>query len=190
MDPNALVNPAPRPPWPRDWTWAVMLAVGVFGAHATMPWWMPALAQALFGNIPTPADAPPLLWALLAGYLILSLAGGQALASLARSTAHRTVHFTHAPSNSHTHGGSRMHAHPHHPRRVRCSQPGPQAWWPWALTWRMTLAAALLWTWMAPHLTQAKTFHCRATDTPCLIASMIEANTNGQQENDIRLEGV
>jgi hypothetical protein len=81
-----------------------------------------------------------------------------------------------------------MHAHPHHPTRVRCSQPGPQAWSPWALTWRMTLAAALLWTWMAPHLTQAKTFHCRAADTPCLIASMIEANTNGQKENDIRLD--
>jgi hypothetical protein len=59
-----------------------MLAVGVFGAHATARWWMPALAQALFGDIPTPADAPPLLWALLAGYIIFSLAGGQALASL------------------------------------------------------------------------------------------------------------
>ena len=81
-----------------------------------------------------------------------------------------------------------MHAHPYHPTRVRCAQPGPQAWSPWALTWRMTLATALLWTWMAPHITQAKTFQCRATDTPCLIASMIEANTNGQKENEIRLE--
>jgi hypothetical protein len=52
----------------------------------------------------------------------------------------------------------------------------------------MTLAAALLVTWMAPHLTQAKTFHCRATDTPCLITSITEANTNGQKTNDIRLE--
>jgi hypothetical protein len=41
---------------------------------------------------------------------------------------------------------------------------------------------------MAPHLTQAKTFHCGVADAPCLIASITEANTNGQKENDIRLE--
>jgi hypothetical protein len=52
----------------------------------------------------------------------------------------------------------------------------------------MTLAAALLRTWMAPHLTQAKTFHCGAADTQCLIASITEANTNGQKTNSIRLE--
>jgi hypothetical protein len=82
MDPNAPVTPAPRPPWPHAWTWASVLAVGIFGAHATTRWWMPALAQALFGEIPTPADAPPLVWVFLAGYLILSLAGGRAIASL------------------------------------------------------------------------------------------------------------
>jgi hypothetical protein len=81
-----------------------------------------------------------------------------------------------------------MHAPPHHPTRVRYSQQGLQTWWPWALTWRMTLAAALLVTWMAPHLTQAKTFRCGVADTPCLIASITEANTNGQKANDIRLE--
>jgi RecB family exonuclease len=75
-------EPDQHQPWPRAWTCAIVLAVGVFGAHATTWWWMPALAQALFGEIPTPADAPPLVWALLAGYLILSLAGGRALASL------------------------------------------------------------------------------------------------------------
>lgn len=76
--------PAPdqHQPWPRAWTWAIVLAVGVFGAHATTWWWMPALARALVGDIPTPAGAPPLLWALVAGYIILSFAGGQALASL------------------------------------------------------------------------------------------------------------
>ena len=37
-------------------------------------------------------------------------------------------------------------------------------------------------------LVQAKTFHCRAADTPCLIASITEANTNGQKKNAIRLE--
>src|SRR5438445_373125 len=115
-------------------------------------------------------------------HLMAYMYGHQSLA------LHATVHFTHAPSNSHAHGGSRMHAHLHRPIRVRCSQQGPQAWSPWSLTWWMTLAAALLGTWMAPHLTQAKTFHCGAAETPCLIASIIEANTNGQKANDIRLE--
>jgi hypothetical protein len=37
----------------------------LFGAHATMRWWGQALVQILFGDIPTPADTPPFLWALL-----------------------------------------------------------------------------------------------------------------------------
>jgi hypothetical protein len=82
MDPNTPMTPAPRPPWPRAWPWAIVLAVGVFGAHATTWWWMPALAQALFGDIPTPADAPPLLVVLLGVYIVLSLAGGVGLAIL------------------------------------------------------------------------------------------------------------
>jgi hypothetical protein len=69
-------------PWPRPWTWAIALSVLLFGGHATVRWWFPALAQALFGDIPTPADAPPFVWALLAGWLILSFAGGQVLGSL------------------------------------------------------------------------------------------------------------
>jgi hypothetical protein len=36
----------------------------------------------LCGNIPTPADAPPFVWALLAGWLLLSFAEGQVLGSL------------------------------------------------------------------------------------------------------------
>jgi hypothetical protein len=38
--------------------------------------------QVLFGDIPTPADAPPLVWALLGGWFILSFAGGKVLGSL------------------------------------------------------------------------------------------------------------
>src|SRR2546430_10395311 len=101
--------------------------------------------------------------------------------SMRRSTSRTHRHHSHA------HGGSRMHTHPHHPTRVRCAQPGPQTWVLWSPMWQMTLAAALLWSWMAPQLTQAKTFQCRAADTPCLIASITEANTNGQKENEIRL---
>ena len=83
MDPNAPVTNAPRPPWPRAWTWAIVLAVGMLGMHATLRWWGASLAQALFGDLPpTPAEAPPLLWALLAGYLILSWAGGLGIAEL------------------------------------------------------------------------------------------------------------
>jgi hypothetical protein len=58
-------EPDRHKPWPRPWTWAIVLAVLLFGAHATMRWWGQALVQALFGDIPTPADAPPLVWALL-----------------------------------------------------------------------------------------------------------------------------
>jgi hypothetical protein len=72
----------PHTPWPRAWTWAIALAMVLFGAHATTRWWLPALAQALCGDIPTPADAPPLAWAFLAGWIVLSLVGGSAIGSL------------------------------------------------------------------------------------------------------------
>ena len=82
---------------PRSWTWAIALAVLLFGGHATVRWWFPALAQALFGGIPTPADAPPLVWALLAGWFILSFVGGRVLGSLIGEGSsvrdrHRWVH--------------------------------------------------------------------------------------------------
>jgi hypothetical protein len=68
--------------WPRPWTWAIVLAVLLFGAHATIRWWGQALVQALFGDIPTPANAPPLVWALLECWFILPLVGGKAIGSL------------------------------------------------------------------------------------------------------------
>jgi hypothetical protein len=47
-------------PWPRTWTWAIVLALGLFGAHATSRWWLPALMQRLFGQVPdTFAEIPP-----------------------------------------------------------------------------------------------------------------------------------
>jgi len=75
-------------PWPRPWTWAIVLAVLLFGAHATIRWWGQALVQVLFGDIPTPADAPPLVWALLGCWFILSFTGGKVIGSL---TTHHPV---------------------------------------------------------------------------------------------------
>jgi hypothetical protein len=49
-------------PWPRPWIWAIVLAVLLFGAHAMMRWWGQTLVQILFGDIPTPANVPPLVW--------------------------------------------------------------------------------------------------------------------------------
>jgi hypothetical protein len=69
--------------WPRPWTWAIVLAVLHFGAHATMRWWFPALVQALFDDIPpTSADVLPLAWAILGCWVILSLAWGLVIGSL------------------------------------------------------------------------------------------------------------
>jgi hypothetical protein len=59
-----------------------VLAVLLVGAHATARWWGPALAGVLFGDVPTPADAPPLLWALLACWLLIALTGGAAVGHL------------------------------------------------------------------------------------------------------------
>jgi hypothetical protein len=44
-----------------------VLTVLLFGAHATIRWWGAALVWVLFGDIPALADAPPLVWELIAG---------------------------------------------------------------------------------------------------------------------------
>jgi hypothetical protein len=59
-----------------------VLAVLLFGAHATIRWWGTALVQVLWGDIPTLADAPPLVWALAVGWVVLSLAGGMVIGLL------------------------------------------------------------------------------------------------------------
>ena len=77
---NCVPEPEIPQPWPRPWTWAIVLAVLLLGAQAPARWWGPALVQVLSGGIPGPADAPPFLWALLVGWVILSLTGGQSSA--------------------------------------------------------------------------------------------------------------
>ena len=56
-----MPEPDRRNPWPRPWTWAIVLAVLLFGAHATMRWWGQALVQVLFGDIPPRVGASGVL---------------------------------------------------------------------------------------------------------------------------------
>jgi hypothetical protein len=83
MDPNALVTTPPRKPWPRAWTWAILLAVSLAVAYSTNRWWFTALLQALFGHVPASFSevTPGLAWVLIA-WLILALAGGVAVGLL------------------------------------------------------------------------------------------------------------
>lgn len=70
-------------PWSRTWTWAIMLALGLFSAHATSRWWLPALMQRLFGQVPdTFAEIPPLMGALLVVWVIVSAVGGMVIGLL------------------------------------------------------------------------------------------------------------
>jgi hypothetical protein len=70
-------------PWPRTWTRAIVLALGLFGAHATSRWWLPALMQRLFGQVPdTFAEIPPLMGALLVVWVIVSAVGGMVIGRL------------------------------------------------------------------------------------------------------------
>jgi len=57
-------------------------------------------------------------------------------------------------------------------------------WWP--LAWPAAAVATLGLALVLPHRVQAKTFHCDAGDTPCLIAAINQANANGEK-NTIRL---
>ena len=77
-----MAESRPDKPWPRTWTWAVALAVLVFGAHGTTYWWLTALMRVLFGEIQTAAAVPPRAWAILACYLLLSLFAGLMIANL------------------------------------------------------------------------------------------------------------
>ena len=53
---------------------------------------------------------------------------------------------------------------------------------------RLALLAALGLALAPAPRVQAKTFHCGSGDVPCLLASMKEANTNGQKKNRIQLD--
>jgi hypothetical protein len=77
-----LIQRRPLLRWPRAWTWAIALAVLVFGAHGTSYWWLAAFMRAMFGEIQTITEAPPLAWAILACYVLLSVFAGLMISSL------------------------------------------------------------------------------------------------------------
>jgi len=65
------------------------------GAQCDDGWWGPALVQVLFGDIPTPADAPPLVWALWGAGSSSRSPGERVIGSLmatAAASASATVH--------------------------------------------------------------------------------------------------
>jgi hypothetical protein len=65
-----------RKAWPWQWTMAGVLVLLVFGAHATVRYWLPVVLRHFFGEVPDLAQAPPALMLLLAGYVVLSVIGG------------------------------------------------------------------------------------------------------------------
>jgi hypothetical protein len=72
-----------RTPWPRAWTGAIALAVTLAAAHSTGQWWLPALVQVLFGDVPQSVSdiTPGVAWVLIV-WIMLSLAGGAAISLL------------------------------------------------------------------------------------------------------------
>ena len=77
-----------RTPWPRAWTWALVLGPLLVGAQATLRWWGAALGRRLVGDIPTPADALPLVWTLLVSWILCSLLGGWMVGVLIAEGSH------------------------------------------------------------------------------------------------------
>ena len=69
-----------RKAWPWQWTMAGVLALLVFGTHATAHIWLPGVMRRLFGEVPDLAQAPPAMITLLAGYVVLSFIGGTLIA--------------------------------------------------------------------------------------------------------------
>jgi hypothetical protein len=72
-----------RKPWPRAWTRALVLAVGLFGAHATSRRWLPALMRRLFGQVPdTFAETSPPTGAPLVVWVVVPAVGGTVIGRL------------------------------------------------------------------------------------------------------------
>jgi hypothetical protein len=69
-----------RERWPWQWSMAGLLAVLVFGTHASLRFWLPGLFVRLFGEVPNLAQAPPAMIMLLGGYVGLSFIGGVLIA--------------------------------------------------------------------------------------------------------------
>jgi len=70
-----------RERWPWQWSMAGLLALLVFGMHASLGWWLPGLFMRLFGEVPDLAQAPPAMIMLLGGYVLLSFIGGILIAN-------------------------------------------------------------------------------------------------------------
>ena len=69
-----------RKMWPWQRTVAGVLALLVFGAHATVRYWLPLVLRPLFGEVPDLAQAPPAMIVLVGGYVVLSFLGGRQIA--------------------------------------------------------------------------------------------------------------
>jgi hypothetical protein len=57
-----------------------VLALVVFGMHASVRFWLPGVLGRLFGEVPELAQAPPAMIMLLGGYVLLSFIGGVCIA--------------------------------------------------------------------------------------------------------------
>jgi hypothetical protein len=63
--------------WPWQWSLAGLLALLVFGMHASVRFWLPAMLKALFGEVPDlMGEVPPAVLLVLIAYLGLSVIGG------------------------------------------------------------------------------------------------------------------
>jgi hypothetical protein len=69
-----------RQAWPWHWSMAGVLALVVFGAHATVRYWLPVVLRYLCGEVPDLAQAPPAMILIVGGYLVLSWLGGTQIA--------------------------------------------------------------------------------------------------------------
>jgi hypothetical protein len=69
-----------RERWPWQWSMAGLLALLVFGMHASLRFWLPGLFVRLFGEVPDLAQAPPAMIMLLGGYVLLSFISGVLIA--------------------------------------------------------------------------------------------------------------
>jgi hypothetical protein len=90
--------------WPWQWSMAGLLAVLVFGMHASLRFWFPGILMRLFGEVPDLAQAPPAMIMLLVGYVLLSLIGGvlmpPALAMDSMPDGRRAGRLSRRPSDS------------------------------------------------------------------------------------------
>jgi hypothetical protein len=78
-----------------------------------------------------------------------------------------------------------MHAHTHHPTGPpRPGRPGRSRC---HMTWGVAMVAGLGLALLSPSAVQARTFHCRAGDVACLIASIKQANAQPGPRHEIRL---